>query len=524
MIRNARLPWFRPRRRTQRARVHERHLRMEPLEDRTLLSLTITETEPNDTMWTAEAIPLGFDPGEADVITVKGYATAPGDRDWFRVELNAGDVLGATIEGQHGFDPEFGLWDGDGSLLIFNDNHRVAGYKDFLLPHDSPLPTMNAWFNVDAAIYYVISQPGTYYIGVRGYQDASVGKYQMELVVARPGMEAEPVGTKQILFVDFDGATVDLKTFGYPPGERTLSPMRDFLPRWGLPADEATENAVIDAILQTIEENLSLDVRERGLNGDFDIEIRNSRDHVDEFGTNPYVSRVIIGGTEAEAGVGTFAMSQCIDPGNFSFDDDAFVLLDRRSEPAGHPQSLNSVPIDPSSSMIALVGVDIGTLASHEAGHYFGNFHTDMTNDVFNVMDPGGPRGILDATGTGPDGTFGSPDDVDVDFGVDDYGVIPALGTPELFTGVEDTLNTIAFGLSTGKAAVKKPDSATLTALSTEQSERLSSTNVTSPRGEEFDAALLWLTELEDKDERQDKAPARRHSAELTDLVMAGLG
>jgi hypothetical protein len=251
-------------------------------------------------------------------------------------------------------------------------------------------------------------------------------------------------------------------------GNHTLSPMRDFLPRWGLPQDEVTENAVIDAILETIEENLSQDMRNDGLNGDFgqsgvpgefDIEIRNSRDHADEFGTNPYVSRVVIGGTEAEADVNIFALAQNTDPGNFKFDDEALVLLDRRSEPAGHPQSLNSVPIAKESLKVQLIGVGIGNLASHEAGHNFGNFHTDQSNGDLNIMDQGGPRGILDATATGSDGIFGTPDDGDRDFGVDNYCTVNAFGYPEFFTGVEDTLNVIAFGLSTGK--VGSPDQAT---------------------------------------------------------------
>jgi hypothetical protein len=356
------------------------------------------------------------------------------------------------------------LLDGDGNLMIFNADHRGIAYNQYL-PSESPMPRLNSWSSThsDSAIYQVISRPGTYYVEVAGQDDASTGQYRMDLVVARPGMEAEPMGAKQIVFVDFDGAKVNMSKFGYPgsSGNKTLSPMRDFLPRWGLSEDEATENAVIDAILANMEENLSQDMRERGLNGDFaetgvpgqfDIEIRNSRDHIDEFGKNPYVARVIIGGTEAEAELDTFGLAESIDVGNFKFDDDALVLLDRRSEPAGHPQSLNTVPIDDESSMVELVGVGIGNLASHELGHNFGNFHTDRWNDVLDVMDQGGPRRIIDAVGAGPDGIFGSGDDIDRAFGVDAYCTVNAFGYPEFFTGVEDTLNTIAFGLSTGKA------------------------------------------------------------------------
>jgi hypothetical protein len=62
-------------------------------------------------------------------------------------------------------------------------------------------------------------------------------------------------------------------------------------------------------------------------------------------------------------------------------------------------------------------------------------------------MDNGAPRGILDGPAhTGPDGIFGSQDDVDRDFGVDIFSTL------EPFRGIQDTLNVIAFGLATGKA------------------------------------------------------------------------
>lgn len=48
--------------------------------------------------------------------------------------------------------------------------------------------------------------------------------------------------------------------------------------------------------------------------------------------------------------------------------------------------------------------------------------------------------------GVGPDEVFGTADDIDVDFGEDLF--VPSEG----FTGIEDTLNTVAFGLSTGLA------------------------------------------------------------------------
>jgi hypothetical protein len=57
-------------------------------------------------------------------------------------------------------------------------------------------------------------------------------------------------------------------------------------------------------------------------------------------------------------------------------------------------------------------------------------------------MDQGG--NLAGTVGVGGDLTLGTIDDVDVDFGDDAY--VPNEG----FTGVEDTLNAVAFGLSTG--------------------------------------------------------------------------
>ena len=159
--------------------------------------------------------------------------------------------------------------------------------------------------------------------------------------------------------------------------------------------------------------------------------------------------------------------------------------------------------------MIELIGVNIGNLASHEVGHNFGNYHTDKWNYTLNLMDQGGPRGILDASGTGQDGIFGSQDDVDVDFGVDVFF------SAEPFSGIEDTLNLIGFGLATGKAPVSNADSGALAALAIEQSERPSSANVTPWHGQQFDAVLLWLTQFEDEDQLQERERVRPPSAEL---------
>jgi hypothetical protein len=138
---------------------------------------------------------------------------------------------------------------------------------------ESPLPRVLNGSDTDPELYYVISQPGTYVIEVSASPSASgrarTGGYAMELLVARPGMEAQPAGAKQILFLDFDGARVDFSTyFDDPPlialGKQKLSPLRDALPSWGMV--KADIDALIDRILVRVTDLLATDVQADGLN------------------------------------------------------------------------------------------------------------------------------------------------------------------------------------------------------------------------------------------------------------------
>ena len=91
---------------------------------------------------------------------------------------------------------------------------------------------------------------------------------------------------------------------------------------------------------------------------------------------------------------------------------------------------------------MAFVGQVLGNIASHEAGHFFGNWHVDQFDARPNLMDQGGNARAI--CGPGPDKVGGTPDDRDVDFGVN--GLNPCEG----FQGLEDTLARPGFGLSDG--------------------------------------------------------------------------
>jgi len=413
------------------------------------------ETEPNDAHPEMLDMGQGARPGEPVTFRIKGRVDTAGDVDRFQLELAAGDVVGVAATDTSGLDPRLRLADGAGDLVIANDD------KFFGLQHKTnpPLPRADQGWGGDAILYVVIAAAGNYVLEVAG-EDGATGRYRLDVVVARPGLEAHPVGTRQLLFVDFDGAKVhDMEKFGLGgSGTKTLSPLADFLVYWGLtPADE---DAVIDAVLETLEERLSTDIRERGLNGDyaqsgipgaFDLEIRNSRDHADTYGVDPLVTRLVIGGTQAEAGVGLFAFASTNDLGNFTTDDEAVVLLDQLAglTTGNVDRDLNQFGIAPGRTKAELVGRALGQIGVHEVGHTFGCWHTESTNTVLDPMDRFASAGAgFDPAGVGADGILGTADDFERAFGVDDYEGPPREG---LFRGPHDTLNTIAFGLATGR-------------------------------------------------------------------------
>src|SRR5262245_9575452 len=79
------------------ARPPDTRLRADPVEYRTVPSVSLVEPEPNNAAATADVI---HRLAHAQVI-VSGDVNAVGDRDWFRLDLQAGDVVGAALKGQN---------------------------------------------------------------------------------------------------------------------------------------------------------------------------------------------------------------------------------------------------------------------------------------------------------------------------------------------------------------------------------------------------------------------------------------
>ena len=357
-----------------------------------------------------------FDPASGDGAGSEGaynidIRVARPDLDFYAVDLRAGDILGASMVGA----THLAIYDAAGREV-----HGSEQDATFIYPAASPLPGGG-----NAVTEHVADYTGLHYVAVT----SGAGAYDITVEAYRSVLEGN--SAVQTLFLDFDGARVNTGIFG-GPGVRQLSPLRSFLGRWGL--TNADENALITGIVNEVKENVRLDMIASGLNGQFQIRILNSRDHADPFG-QPNVSRVIVGGTIAESGIPTIGIAQSIDPGNFETEDSALVLLDVLSDPAGDDASLNTY-LTPASNRVGFIAQAVGNVTSHEAGHFFGNWHVDQFNDILNLQDQGGNFPLL--YGVGPDGIGGTADDPDVDFGEDEFN--PGEG----FTGIEDTLSRIA--------------------------------------------------------------------------------
>lgn len=338
------------------------------------------------------------------------------DVDFYAIRLRAGDVVGASVEGAA---TVLGLYDPTGRLV-----HGSAQDATFIYPAASPLPGGG-----NAVTEHVAERDGWHYVGV----SSGAGRYDVTVEAYRPALETQnPV---QTLFLDFDGERLNTGIFG-GSGVTTLSPLRAFLGRWGL--TNADLDPLIDRIVAVVGENVRRDLVASGLNDDFRVRILNSRDDPDPFG-RPNVSRIVVGGTIAESGVDTIGIAQSIDPGNFEQQETALVLLDLLSEPAGPDFSLNTY-LRPASAKIRFIGQAVGNVTSHEAGHFFGNWHVAQFNPRPNLMDQGGNFPVL--YGVGPDHIGGTADDLDVDFGKDRFN------PNEGFTGIEDTLARVVFALT----------------------------------------------------------------------------
>jgi len=131
---------------------------------------SITESEPNDSIGTADVITRGASPW-ADT-GVMSFGAGGGDLDFFAIDLLDDEVLTVITTP---LDPKFdspdtmlGIFDAGGTLLDFNDDANGLG----------------------SALRFSVPSAGTYYIGVTGFPDFDflgdhdqTGRYQLTVAI-----------------------------------------------------------------------------------------------------------------------------------------------------------------------------------------------------------------------------------------------------------------------------------------------------------------------------------------------------
>jgi hypothetical protein len=93
-----------------------------------------------------------------------------GDRDWFKIQLTAGQVAAINLAGAHGggtlADPYLRLEDANGAELAVNDNAATG--------------------NPDAQLVYTAAITATYYLVAGAAGDTGTGSYQLSLAAMTP--------------------------------------------------------------------------------------------------------------------------------------------------------------------------------------------------------------------------------------------------------------------------------------------------------------------------------------------------
>lgn len=423
--------------------------------------LTATELEPNDDPSQAQFIPASGILGAETDFDVNGSISPGADKDFYRVHLAKGDIIGLAVvatsdEAVTPLDPMVGMFDLGGNAIVENDDDIFVSSA---YPVGSPWP--GGVLFTDSAMTWIAPVEADYLVRVSSFANSRSGPYTLSIVIRRPKLQFEDRPTKQIIFLDFDGAENinAVKLFGGGWYSASIPSIRPYLFGWGLTLDD--EDEVVQAIIDVVEENFD-DLRTAALNGNlpfdgldgsFDVEVRNSRDHPDPFG-QPNVSRVIIGGGVFDLGIDTIGIAEAIDPGNYGTEDTAVVLLDYLSDPAGlFPPfilSINDFPLASGFTIVDAIGRVVGNIVSHEIGHYLGLWHTDNTNTVPSIIDQGGF--LENIAGSGSDGILGSADDWDVGFIPDEY-----IANEAVAFGIEPNDFMTAFALSTGKVVGSPP-------------------------------------------------------------------
>ncbi len=409
------------------------------------------EVEPNNARATANFLPLGTGSNQTTVVNVAGQMQNIFDEDFYAFDLKKGDIFDARITTT----PTSPL---PGAIFYNSIGTELLYTRGLFLPTVSgAAATKSPRFTTGATtLTYVVDADARYYFRVG---DAS-GAYTLNLRVYRPTLEQEPIGTKQIVFLDFDGSTFRTDLINLAPAgagiTRRVPAFSTYATQLGI--TQAQVPGIIERITRNVEAKLRTTLAQNTSNGfyptsgnpgDFDIKVVSSNDG--DFWGQPNVSRVLIGGdqpTLAPAIPGLLGIAQRVDIGNFDREDTSLVMLDTLIFDATNLDIADPFYI-PRSGTVSNIDLFIeltSVVIAHEMGHNLGAIHQDPNNNVYGIIDQF-YSGVI-TSGAGLDGIFGTADDVTLRFLTDEYA--PTQGAV-FGGGVNNSAQALAFTMPSGK-------------------------------------------------------------------------
>jgi len=296
--------------------------------DPTLTSvLGKTSGEPNDA-FSQPVVAVFSDEGLA---RLQGTVSHVGDLDVYLLGARSSGermIVDAATSGSP-LDISVAIFDA-GQRLVCNNDDRGGSPDRFL----------------DSYIDWVLRHSGELYYLVVTHAAAAldgteIGTYTIDIRVTGGWEVPEPVG--QILVLDFDGADIRSDTIGNlvlePFDAASISPVY-----------QGETGTIVETIRAVFEQNF-----ER-----FDVTIRTTNDPPPADET--LVSRVYFGGFDRNA----FGIAEAVDLYNVDYCDDALIFTE-----SFQPRLFSATPT------AVELGIAIGNVGSHEAGHLLGLNHVD---------------------------------------------------------------------------------------------------------------------------------------------------
>ncbi len=293
-----------------------------------------TSGEPNDDF----ANPVVAVPESSGLSRLKGTVESTNDLDVYLLgALAAGDRVFVDVLAVSTLDVSIALFDGDERLVIDNDDQseqNLDSHFDFVARHGS-----DRYCLVITRSAFAASNRGT-------------GAYTADVEI-QPGRNVpEPV--PQTLFLKFDGGTLDSPQLG----QMDLAPFdASAISRTYSGKTEEIKQVIVEVIRQNYER--------------FNVIVTTS----DEFepGPDDEVSTIFFGGFDDSA----FGIAENVDLYNAELCDDAIIFTESFS-----PFQFSSTPSADE------MGVAIGNVATHEAGHLLGLNHVDDDLDIMDDRSP----------------------------------------------------------------------------------------------------------------------------------------